>query len=151
YHEVLGRAKTAAGALQARGLRPGDRVAIILNTSIEFFDAYLGVQLAGGMPAALYLPLRFGERGETFTRPRRMLAKIRARFVAAVSRIGSIVGPAAEGVASLEAVLDAARLGEPGAWTRVDPSPTDPALLQFSSGTTIEPKAVVITHANLLA
>ena len=151
YRDVLARAKAAAGALQALGLRPGDRVAIVLNTSIEFFDAYLGVQLAGGVPAALYPPLRFGKLDEYFERTRRMLDKIGARYLVTDSRIRAILGPAAEGVRSLEAVLDAAQLGEGAAWTRVDPAPGEPALLQFSSGTTLEPKAVVITHANLLA
>ena len=54
YQDVLRRAQKTAAALQAHGLRRGDRVALILSTSIEFFDSLLGVQLAGGIPAALY-------------------------------------------------------------------------------------------------
>ncbi|MGH7340489.1 MAG: AMP-binding protein, partial [Candidatus Rokuibacteriota bacterium] len=53
YSDVLTRAVAVAGGLQARGVRPGDRVPIILPTSIEFLDTFLGVQLAGGIPAAL--------------------------------------------------------------------------------------------------
>jgi len=151
YRDIVQRAKAAAGALQARGLLPGDRVAIVLNTSIEFFDAFLGVQLAGGIPAAVYPPLRFGKLEEYFTRTRRMLGKIGARFLVTDARIGAILGPAAEGVPSLEAIVDAADPGRPGAWTQVETRPADPAFLQFSSGTTLEPKAVVVTHASLLA
>jgi acyl-CoA synthetase (AMP-forming)/AMP-acid ligase II len=151
YREVLERAKAAAGALQARGLRPGDRVAVILSTGIEFFDTYLGAQLAGGIPAAVYPPLRLGKLEEYFARTRRMLDKIGARYVVTDRRIRQILGPAVEGVASVEATLDASDLGPASPWRPVEPDPARPAFLQFSSGTTVEPKAVIVSHANLLA
>jgi len=151
YRDVLQRARAAAGALQARGLRPGDRVAIILTTSIEFFDVYLGVQLAGGIPAAVYPPLRLGKLDEYFVRTRRMLEKIGTRYLVTDRRIRQILGHAAAGVASLDAILDPDDLGPAGTWTRVEPDPASPAFLQFSSGTTVEPKAVIVSHANLLA
>ena len=150
YWEVLERAKAAAGALQARGLEPGDRVAIILPTSIEFMETFLGVQLAGGVPAALYPPLRLGRLAEYFARTRRMLEKVGARFLVTDPRIRQILGPAVEGVRSLREVLEAGRLGS-GRWTAVPLDAESPAFLQFSSGTTVEPKAVVISHRNLLA
>jgi fatty-acyl-CoA synthase len=151
YREVLRRAKSAAGMLQARGLEPGDRVAIILSTSIEFFDAYLGVQLAGGIPAAVYPPLRLGKLTEYYARTRRMLEKIGTRFLVTDHRIRQILGPAVDGVRSVAEVLDAHHIGPAGRWTAVPPDPGSPAFLQFSSGTTVEPKAVVVSHANLLA
>ncbi len=73
YETVASRAFRAAGALQAAGLKPGERVALILPTSIRFFDAFLGTQLAGGIPAALYPPFRLGKMDEYFARLRRML------------------------------------------------------------------------------
>ena len=41
YREVLRRARASAAFLQSRGLQPGDHVAVILPTGIEFFDAFL--------------------------------------------------------------------------------------------------------------
>ncbi len=151
YREVLRRAKSAAGMLQARGLEPGDRVAIVLSTSIEFFDVYLGVQLAGGIPAAVYPPLRLGKLTEYYARTRRMLEKIGTRFLVTDHRIRQILGPAVDGVRSMVEVLDAHNIGPAGRWTAVPPDPGSPAFLQFSSGTTVEPKAVVVSHASLLA
>ena len=83
-------------------LKRGDRVALILSTSIEFFDALLGVQLAGGIPAALYPPFRLGKLDEYFARLRKMLAKIGAKFLITESRIRKLLGPGVVGVESLQ-------------------------------------------------
>jgi len=152
YQDVLRRAQQAAANLQARGLRRGDRVALILSTSIEFFDALLGVQLAGGIPAALYPPFRLGKLDEYFARLRKMLSKVGARFLITEGRIKRLLGPGVVGVESLEEVLEAKDLQSgSGRWQPVDVDPAAPAFLQFSSGTTVEPKAVMVTHTNLLA
>ena len=152
YQDVLRRAQKTAAALQARGLRRGDRVALILSTSIEFFDSLLGVQLAGGVPAALYPPFRLGKLDEYFSRLRKMLTKIGARYLITEGRIRKLLGPGVVGVESLREVLDAKDLQTGGGrWQPVDVDPEQPAFLQFSSGTTVEPKAVMVTHTNLLA
>jgi acyl-CoA synthetase (AMP-forming)/AMP-acid ligase II len=151
YEEVVRRAKSAAGTLQAAGLKPGERVAIILPTSIHFLDIFLGTQLAGGIPSALYPPVRLGRLSEYFQRTRRMLRRIGARFLVTDGRIRKLLGPAVEEVESLEGVLNVEKLLTDAKWTpppEIDPD--TPAFLQFSSGTTVEPKAVMVSHTNLL-
>lgn len=150
YQDVLRRARSAAGTLQGHGLAPGDRVAIILPTSIQFFDSFLGTQLAGGIPAALYPPLRLGKLEEYYTRTRRMLTKIGARFLITDSAVRKLIGPVVTEVPSLERVFDAADLLTSKAGSPVKVDPEAPAFLQFSSGTTLEPKAVMVSHAGLL-
>ena len=150
YGDVLDRAKDVAGTLQGYGLQPGDRVALILPTSVSFFDAFLGAVLAGGIPAALYPPVRLGRLTEYFTRTRRMLETITPRFLVTDRQIGKLLGPAVGSVRGLQRVLDPEELRTGAHCQPAHPEPEAPAFLQFSSGTTAAPKAVIVTHGNLM-
>ena len=154
YADILKRIKTAAATLQGNGVKPGDRVAVILPTSIQFFDAFLGTQLAGGLPTALYPPFRLGKLDEYFARLREMLNRIGARFLITDSRIKKLLGGATT-VESLTRVFDAKELFEtssakPEDWKIIEIREDDPVFLQFSSGTTLKPKAVQVSHVNLI-
>lgn len=151
YSKVLERAKSTAGILQSKGLEPGDRVGVILPTSIDFFDVFLGVTLAGGIPAALYPPFRLGRLSEYYDRTGRMLSLIGAKFLVVDRKIGKIIGPAVENVDKLRAVFNPEDLRGTSRWSPVSVEPGSPAFLQFSSGTTVDPKAVIVSHANLLS
>jgi len=150
YAEIVRRTRAAAAFLQSQGLKPGDHVAIILSTGVQFFDAFLGTQLAGAVPTALYPPFRLGKLDEYFMRLRRMLTRIDARFLITEKRIRRLIGEGVADVPSLRSVIDASELlstsGEPASVT-VDPDSA--AFFQFSSGSTSDPKAVVISHRNL--
>ena len=58
------RAERVAAALAARGVAPGDRVAIVLRTEPAFLDAFFGAWLAGAVPVPLYPPVRLGRMDE---------------------------------------------------------------------------------------
>lgn len=150
YQEILRRALGVAGILRAHGLRPGDRAAIVLPTSISIFDAFLGAQLAGGIPAALYPPLRLGRLAEYLSRSQRMLRRIGARFLITDSRVKQLIGAVTDSVPSLERVLDIEKLSASVSWSPVVPDPDSTAFLQFTSGTTADPSAVVVSHTNLI-
>jgi len=150
YNEILSRARAVAGALQAWGLVPGDCVALILPTSIDFLDAFLGSLLAGGIPAALYPPFRLGRLDEYYQRTQGMLNKIGAQYLITDRRIGKLLGPVINGVKCLERVLNPGELQGSFRWDPVSVDPESPAFLQFTSGATREPKAVIVTHTNLL-
>ena len=63
YKEVIERAKSVAGTLQAGGLAPGDRVAITLPTSIHFLDIFLGTGRAVDRPCGKGRAQREARRG----------------------------------------------------------------------------------------
>ena len=152
YRDILASAQATAAGLQKRGIKPGDRVALILPTSKGFLDAFLGCQLAGAVPAALYPPFRFGKLDEYFTRTRQMLSKIGARMLITDARVRKLLGPVTSGVECLESAIDVTDLESDDAqWRMPEVRPDDAAFLQFSSGSTREPKAVIMTHRSLIA
>jgi len=147
YRELQERAARTAGALRALGVERGDRVAIVLPTGVSFMDAFFGALLAGAVPVPLYPPLRLGRLDEFHERTARMLSVSGARIVLSDGRISRLLGVAlarAKPPLGLHKLpLLGAPLFEPGA-------PDDLALIQFSSGTTVDPKPVALTHSNVL-
>ena len=147
---VRSRALGACGQLQAYGVAPGDRVALVLPTSIEFFDAFLGVLLAGAVPVPLYPPVRLGRLDEYAVRTARMLELVCACLVVTDRRVRRLLGPAVAaarpplGCVALEEVAEATPRPE-------CVTPDDLALVQFSSGTTVDPKPVALSHRAVVA
>jgi fatty-acyl-CoA synthase len=58
YQALYDKALAVAGGLAARGLKPDETVAIMLPTSEDFFAAFFGVLLSGGIPVPIYPPFR---------------------------------------------------------------------------------------------
>ena len=152
WAEVDGRARRAAGALVARGVKPGDRVAIVLRTEPAFLDAFFGALHAGAVPVPLYPPVRLGRMDEYVAATARMLRVSGARVVVTSRTVARILGRAVAGAGpGLDlGVLDAAELAS-GPETVVARGGSDLALVQFSSGSTVDPKPVALSQANLVA
>ncbi|HET6436530.1 MAG TPA: AMP-binding protein [Anaeromyxobacter sp.] len=151
WGEIFHRAARAGGALGEAGVSPGDRVAIVLRTEPAFLDAFLGAWWCGAVPVPLYPPVRLGRMEEYLTATSRMISLVGARAVVSAGGIRRLLGPAVERSAPDLGCLDAGRLllGPP-APLRL-PAPGDLALVQFSSGSTVDPKPVALTHGALRA
>jgi len=149
WPELYRRALGACGGLRTRGIRPGDRVALILPTCVEFFDFFFGTLLAGAVPVPLYPPIRLGRLDEYFERTAKMLEAVEARVVIADDRvrrlIGRVIRRAAPDLGCLRPRDVDRRDGAPA-----DARPGDLALVQFSSGTTVDPKPVALSHRALV-
>jgi acyl-CoA synthetase (AMP-forming)/AMP-acid ligase II len=151
WAEVVRRARGAASALARLGVAPGDRVAIVLRTEPAFLDAFFGAWLAGAVPVPLYPPVRLGRMDEYAAATARMLEVSGARIVVSGGGTRRLLGGPVERAAPPLGCVDAADLGRaPGALAR-DPAPGDLGLVQFSSGSTVDPKPVALTHAALAA
>jgi len=150
WSAVRNRALDACGLLQARGVSPGDRVALVLPTSIEFFDAFFGVLLAGAVPVPLYPPVRLGRLDEYMARTARMLELVQAPIVVTDRRVRRLLGQA---VAAARPRLGCVVLDELPAGTLRPQTvePADLALVQFSSGATVDPKPVALSHRAVVA
>jgi len=152
WREVALRAGAAAAAYRAWGVRPGDRVAIVLRTEPAFLDAFFGAWLAGAVPVPLYPPVRLGRMEEYLAATARMLAVSGAALVVSGGGTRRLLGEAVERAAPPLGCRDAAELlaGEAErAWE--DGLPGELGLVQFSSGSTVDPKPVALTHAALQA
>ncbi|MFL5313438.1 MAG: AMP-binding protein [Myxococcales bacterium] len=150
FADLHARARRAAAAMAALGIRRGDRVALVLPTGVDFMDAFFGALLAGAVPVPLYPPVRLGRLDEFHARTARLLRACGARLLLTDARVGRLLGQAAARARpelGVHAVADLPSAGE----LEVPAAPDDLALIQFSSGTTVEPKPVALTHANVLA
>jgi 1-acyl-sn-glycerol-3-phosphate acyltransferase len=152
YADLARDADRVAGGLQRAGLEPGHAVAIMLPTGREFFAAYYGVLAAGGIPVPIYPPFRLAQLADHVRRQAGVLASSVAR-VLITFREAKAVGSLLRGqVASLARVVTVGDLLESGARAaRVPVTAEDIAFIQYTSGSTGNPKGVVLTHANLLA
>jgi fatty-acyl-CoA synthase len=152
WAEVDRRARRTAGSLVGKGVRPGDRVAIVLRTEPAFLDAFFGALHAGAVPVPLYPPVRLGRMDEYLAATARMLRVSDARAVVTSRTVARILGRAvADTGPGLDlGVLDAADLVS-GPEAAVRREAADLALVQFSSGSTVDPKPVALSHANLVS
>ena len=151
YGDLLLQARRVATGLVSRGLLPRQAVALMLPTGRDYLTSFFGVMLAGGIPVPIYPPARLGQIEDHLRRHARILANAEAVFIITV--------PAAKGVAALlraEAptltdILTPAELDSEPISLLYRAGPDDIAFLQYTSGSTGDPKGVVLSHANLLA
>jgi fatty-acyl-CoA synthase len=143
-------ALSIAADLTDRGVRKGDRVAVVLPTCPEFVQCFFGVLCAGAVPVPLYPPVRLGRFDEYHRKTAAMLEAVDAALVVTDERIRRFLGAAVEISAPRLGCVNASSLGGTNS-VDMEVAADDVALIQFSSGTTNDPKPVALTHANLLS
>lgn len=150
YLQLYQRGLELAGGLQAIGLRPGDRVVLVLPTGVAFYDALFATLLAGMVPVPIYPPLRFGRLDEYQARVAAMITACGARLVLTDAAVRQLLGRAMARARPDMGCIDIEALPR-AVHQPVRSQADDLALIQFSSGTTVAPKPVGLTHANILA
>jgi fatty-acyl-CoA synthase len=164
FGELYERASAVAAELLRRGLEPGQTVSIMLPTCAEFFWTFAGILLAGGIPVPIYPPFRADRIAEYAARQSNILRNAEARFLITWRQAEGLARLLQPRVPSLREVLNAERVANAPMpadspdmqWRPVEnlahrARGEDIAFLQYTSGSTGDPKGVVLTHANLLA
>lgn len=161
FADLAAEAERRAGHLAARGLRKGDRLALVIPDGDEFVCSFLGALFAGAVPVPIYPQLSF----KNIEAYHDTVAHIARASGASLLLTTSATKP------YVEPLLQAARAGQeraqslrciatcdecagdagtsPSEHARVEPG--DLALLQFTSGSTSRPKGVMVSHGNLAA
>jgi len=155
WADLHGEARCMAAALQSRGVLPGDHVGILGPTTRALVTAIQATWLCGAAVVMLPLPMRMGSLD-------RFIDQTRERIRQADSKLLLLDGQFAEFVQWTEGdppfvqfdealpADPALRMGE-GSFHRYPDDPDALAVLQFTSGSTSEPKGVMLTHRAMCA
>ena len=145
YGRLWALSRRYAAGLARAGVAPGDRVAILLPTCKEFFATFFGVMALGAVPVPLYPTYGPAELASIF-------AHAGPRAAVTISWFEDAVRAAQAAAPSLVRILEPDELDRPApepAWPALGGEET--AFLQYTSGSTGQPKGVDLTHASLLA
>ncbi len=143
--------RVAAG-LHHHGFEAGQSVAIMLPTCPEYFSVYVGILRAGGIPVPIYPPAHLAQVEEHVRRHIGILCNAGAVLLVTIPEARIVARLLQAHVLSLRAVVSAQELLQSGdSLTPVPVVAQDVAFIQYTSGSTGDPKGVVLTHANLLA
>ena len=141
-------ARGMAGALQARGVAPGDRVAILGTTSRPLVTSIQATWLAGAAVVVLPLPMRLASVDDFVDQTRRRIRQADVRLVVVDPALAEFLDPAPTDppVVMLDALART-----PAPYERPVDDPDALAILQFTSGSTADPKGVMLPHRCLTA
>ena len=146
YGDIERSSSAFAAHLRARGLKPGDRVAVMMRNSVATIAIVFGLARAG----VAWIPVNAQQRGEglryllTHPQPKLILADADLAELVEDALAGTTAPPILKQGAELDAILGGvAGFDEPA------PAPDDVFAIMYTSGTTGRPKGVVVSHRML--
>ena len=154
YGELRAAVGALRGGLIARGLKPGDRVVLVMSSGRQFIESYFAVLGAGAVAVPLNPQSPTAElvREIDAVRPTMLITGPMGTAVLAghLDAVGglSVIAPQSAGFDGAVAFEDVASGTAGPIVARID---TDLAALMFTSGTAGSPKAAMLTHGNLRA
>ena len=152
YQQLWQGAQQVAAGLQQQGIQPGDTIAIMLPTGQDYFFSFYGILLTGAIPVPIYPPIRHSQLEEHLRRHSGILNNCSASSLITVPEAKVVAKLLKSQVTSLLHVVTVKDLSaDTNLYRRPAISPFDVAFLQYTSGSTGNPKGVVLSHANLLA
>jgi acyl-CoA synthetase (AMP-forming)/AMP-acid ligase II len=144
YGRLWAQSERYAGGLAAAGVGAGDRVALIYPTCAEFFCTFFGALRLGAVPVPLYPTLGVDATASVFN-------DSGARAVATIGWFRPGVEQSAARAPGVQAILEPVDLDVAASPPRVEPArPDDLAFLQYTSGSTADPRGVMLTHDNVV-
>jgi 1-acyl-sn-glycerol-3-phosphate acyltransferase len=152
YRDLQTAAKAVAQGLISRDIVPGDRISLMLPTSTDFFASFFGILYAGATPVPIYPPARMAQLEEHMRRQIVILRNAGARMLITVPEGRALAVLLRSQVDTLEGVETVATLSAERSPVPLPPTndPEAMGLMQYTSGSTGDPKGVMLTHWGLL-
>lgn len=151
YAELADAAARVAQALARMGVKPGQCVALMLPSGLDFFRCFYGILYAGAIPVPMYPPARPSQVEEHLRRQAGILRNCQAPVLITFDQV-RVLAKTLTGLApELNSLTTPAVLLKSEAGGCVATTADDFALFQFTSGSTGAPKGVELTHRNLIA
>lgn len=154
YGELGERIRALAAGVSQSGLKRGDRVVLYLPNSIEFVEMFFGVLAAGGIPIPVTTRVALREvryfcqdsGAAMLICHENQAAGVRQEVKPHLPDLRVyVLGKPIDGMASFDDLR-----GDPAAVLPPLPVELDEAAILYTSGTTGQPKGVLLTHANIL-
>ena len=142
-------ARGYAAALQARKVRPGDHVALLSPTTRELVTAIQATWLAGAAIVVLPLPMRLSSIDEFVAQTRQRMRHADAKLCVIDPELAEFVSPE-PGDPPMVGFAELAE-GDAARWKRPADDPNRLVILQFTSGSTSDPKGVMLPDKVLRA
>jgi fatty-acyl-CoA synthase len=150
FAELRDDALLVARRFIALGVQPGDRIALVAETGVEFATAFFGAVYAGAWPVPLPLPTSFGGREAYVDQLGVQLKSCDAALFIYPPDLAEFGGAAAQRAGVASRSWDTLESLEPATTALPVAGPGDIAYLQYSSGSTRFPHGVAVTHRALL-
>ncbi len=150
YRQLYHEATRSSAGLARLGVRPGDRVLIVLPTSMEFVSSFFAVQLLKAIPVPAYPPVGLRMKA-ALEKLGRVATRAGARLCVTSPRLEPLLGDLLLRAPVVERLITVAELAagdEPD--DRFRSSGDDAAFIQFTSGATGNPKGVLLSQRNLV-
>jgi acyl-CoA synthetase (AMP-forming)/AMP-acid ligase II len=144
-------ARVLGGALRSRGLDRGDYVALVVPEPDGFLTTFLGTSVAGLVPTPLVHPVYASDLGAYLDMVAPLVRAARARAIVTTASLLPMLRPLLTAAPTVQFIAAWRELAGPAFPTSEHADPETPALLQFTSGSTSQPKGVSLTHTNLAA
>jgi acyl-CoA synthetase (AMP-forming)/AMP-acid ligase II len=158
HAELWERAAAVADALEQDGVKPGDAVVLLMETSLAFFAALYGSLLAGALPVAVYPPAGTQSLVPALDHLRKVLAQLpRGRAVLTTSTLAPIATEMRRGLSAVVRIIENSLSQRERVRVRVGPwpgeavAPEEPVLLQYTSGSLGDPRAIALSTQSIFA